>query len=843
MRKDEKIVQAAFRDASGAVCGTGPFHNLDELPADFCIQDEGFIADDGNFLTREEATQALHADHLIQSQELGLEKALSDYTFEGPTLDGGLFHIKAKHGGKTVGGLSYRANAVSEPAHKHFGYHRVDQAEVSMAHQRQGLNGRMLQLAAMHVKHQLGSKGLVSEGQWRSEAATGAWNKLAQKLPVQKLRGVEAGAPDFRMSEKPLNAVAAKAPAGTNEWGSSHRNSSSIAHHAAKLMGIEGYGEVAADPKTIARHAKLAHHYLSNIAQNRSPEALYHGFQNTKGTEHKVGDGIHLPLVATSGSKVTSAGYGMRSDVNDQVGEPTVYEFPVGTPMHGYNKNNASDAKALGHQWAEALTAGKFKVSAIRREQSDSWQHNRLSGEPKHPTYKVVTLHPHEVFHPEKGWTPFGGPVAKAEVDAPKLLDVTDIKHQDHEFRLAFATWLLAGGKLGKGEDVSGILLHNNLVDSLDQADHEVAGQMAGFEPHRTAEFTAASFMSHGYSPSKADLRAALVAYEHDFEMAALFAFNLPRTEANREILRVVMGVQNLAKTQSEFLSIPHTVEAGVADADKTAQAVKRAFAAHAVYPVKLTGKHSNGTLIAVDPLKRHRYLLKPGSGPVSPAAGVAEEMATQSQREVAFSKVAALLSLGESVPHADLVRIDGHDTAAIDLLDPDYKNLNERRKEPGFSVQAIFDPYRLDGTLYRWAALDFMLGNIDRHVGNVMVDSDLDVKLIDHGSAMSGFAFNPAHDARAFIPCYLRAWSKENFATLTPPERFEKMPLPSPHASEVFSAWTDSIVPDRIRAILHNYGILQDAIISRVEALKALKPEERLSWLLSFWAGQYGTS
>lgn len=71
-----KIKQAAFRSTDGEVHGTGPLHNVEALPNGFQVAEEGFLTDTGDFVSREQATQELHVDHPIQSEELDLQKSL-----------------------------------------------------------------------------------------------------------------------------------------------------------------------------------------------------------------------------------------------------------------------------------------------------------------------------------------------------------------------------------------------------------------------------------------------------------------------------------------------------------------------------------------------------------------------------------------------------------------------------------------------------------------------------------------------------------------------------------------------------------------------------------------------
>jgi hypothetical protein len=634
------FAQAAFRHkVTGHVTGTGSHHDITLLPCGgehLDNYDDGFLGHDGKFYTREQAKglayvplhhdgSKLHSEDLHLS-ELELAKSVRDYEFVGPVRNGHLYSVHAKtKDGKTVGQLTFHASAVADMKHPHHGFHRIDQADVSALHRKRGLYGRMLQLGSMFVKTQLKSRGLVSEGQWRSEAATGAWEKLAQKNKVQKLPGLEPEAPDFRMSE----------------------------------------------PR---------------------------------------------------------------------------------------------EAQKLG---------------------------------------------------------------------------ASDLENLKHEFLLAWNQWLKRR-TLRKDEFELLRFVQGNLSDVTDEH-HEVACSMLGIPPQQLPEFQAARFMANTVVVSDETFRLALLCYEHDLEMAALFAYNLPRTEASRAALRTVMGLQNLRKDELDVAAIPRQVEAVFPEGQEFAAALQRAFGAGAIQSVKLGGKHSKGTALAVDPKDHKKYLIKPGSGSTSPSAGVNEQLANQSRREVAFAQVARALGLGEYLPNAHLLRMDGHEVAVMELIPPTFRNLNQRRREPNFAPRAVFEPYRKNGELFKWAAMDMLLGNPDRHAGNAMIGPEGEVQLIDHGTSFAGFAFDPAADDKSFIPCYLRAWSSENFKALTPDRRLKLLPTADPHTAEAFSTWVEQVSEPQIVQILGQYGILHDPTAARLDALRAVAPEQRVEWVLSFWAGKPG--
>ena len=193
-------------------------------------------------------------------------------------------------------------------------------------------------------------------------------------------------------------------------WGATHSGSTAITGAAAKIMGIDGYEDT--DPDGKFYHApRLAKKMLQGIyASPGSNEALFHGFQNTEKIDWKVGDTITLPVIASTGDPDHAPGYGIRSNAEDQEGESTMFAFPKGTPMLGYQKWNKSDAKDFGHVWSEALVAGKFKVVGFGEYENYGWTFFKdptsSSGQNAgHVITKVVKLEPVEKYNPDtKEW-------------------------------------------------------------------------------------------------------------------------------------------------------------------------------------------------------------------------------------------------------------------------------------------------------------------------------------------------------------------------------------------------------------------------------------------------------
>ena len=236
-----------------------------------------------------------------------------------------------------------------------------------------------------------------------------------------------------------------------------------------------------------------------------------------------------------------------------------------------------------------------------------------------------------------------------------------------------------------------------------------------------------------------------------------------------------------------------------------------------------LDGKHSKGSLIAKDHQTQNIYLLKPGSGGQSPAAGAQEQPASQSRREAAFWHVADQWQLGGTIPRADLVLIDGKEYAAIRMLPFSYRNLEKKAvKDPALAPRALA-MYRDKGFLHKWAILDAVLGNPDRHGQNMMISADDQVvALIDHGSAFAGDSFDPAFDRNSFVPYYLRVWGGPKFNRLPVKDKLARMPSVSQPVREELRTWLNGIHADQLEMTLLRFGIDPRASVARLAKLKA---------------------
>lgn len=367
----------------------------------------------------------------------------------------------------------------------------------------------------------------------------------------------------------------------------------------------------------------------------------------------------------------------------------------------------------------------------------------------------------------------------------------------------------------------------------------EIASNMLGFDRKLFTTLEAAQDIMGAEQVPYESVRKALRTYGEDYEAVALTCYRLVLSEKNREALRAVLDSDDLAKGNAPSVDIQKLhVTPGDDESVDVAEAIQRGINAGELNSVKLSGKHSKGAMLVRNPDTHQIYLLKPGSGKNSPALGINEERATQSERETAFYRVADYAGLGGCYPRCDLVLIDGHQTAALELLPVDYKNMGEKKEQEPNSPPRILEPYRQNAVLFKWAALDYILGNVDRHSQNIMVSEDgKKVMLIDHGSTFAGRSFDPAQDEDSFIPYYLRAWTGRKFSLLSPRERVALIPHLSEDADSLLEEWINRLDPHRIGLILSKYHIDPRPSIERLEWIRAY-PGSKSEALAKLWSG-----
>lgn len=341
------------------------------------------------------------------------------------------------------------------------------------------------------------------------------------------------------------------------------------------------------------------------------------------------------------------------------------------------------------------------------------------------------------------------------------------------------------------------------------------------FEPDRfdsrlKSALEAAKFLS-GKNPSPEEIRRALVDCNEDIFFAALQAVGMDATPVNVASLK---GVSTAMLTKNELVTSPtfQKIAPLTAAGEQFAQVIQDASDRGKIKKVSLGGVHSGGSYIAFSPRYGEKVLLKPGFGHQSPASGAHYSKASQSKREAAFYQIARDWGLGDSLPETHLLLIDGKEYAVMRWLPEQFQDFNKLiQKDPGV-VRAFHIPL-VQGLLHKWAILDYVLGNPDRHGGNVILRGD-EFKLIDHGSAFAGKEFNPAHDWASFVPFYLRAWAP-HFSKMSTADKLRVMPRLGDKSAEDLKTWLKNLDPYQLRHDLLSYGIDPQYITNRLNELK----------------------
>lgn len=355
-------------------------------------------------------------------------------------------------------------------------------------------------------------------------------------------------------------------------------------------------------------------------------------------------------------------------------------------------------------------------------------------------------------------------------------------------------------------------------------------------------EFKAAKFLAGGYQPSQEEIEQALREHDGDYEVAALESHHLQINDENlrniRKMAYLYIKQDELSKSEENVAAIPRVVKPFNDEAIPVADIVRTAFEHNDVHEIKLKGKHSKGTALIRDYNTGNLWLLKPGSGKASPAAGISEEKADQATREVAFNDCARILGLGQYVPNSALLKLDGENVSALFFFPIDYQPVEKLKKKNLEMLRQVFQRMSLNGLLYKLAILDYLLGNVDRHAGNILINEGEDVRLIDAGSTFAGPSFSPVTDSQnTFVPYYLRVFSDRKFSVLTPKEKYDLIPSVNRQVDEALAMWVKSIPDGQLVAKMNEFGINPQPVIDRLNALRSY-PGTKSEFMRHFWSG-----
>lgn len=346
--------------------------------------------------------------------------------------------------------------------------------------------------------------------------------------------------------------------------------------------------------------------------------------------------------------------------------------------------------------------------------------------------------------------------------------------------------------------------------ESYNMAEHQLGWQVSILDLIDIAEFLTGKKLPFD------EVRHNIHLCDGDAKLGVLTAFGINSPEGLKAFDAV--EVVGFYKSMSgDILAAPKSIQyvGGVVDIAK--QLIK-AYGERQVSPVSLGGKHSGGSYIAE--IDDSSWLLKPASGKISPAAGMDESKINQSRREAAFAEVADSWEIKEVNP-VSLLAIDGKEIAAIKMWPLTWVNMHKAKVEDKNLPNRILTPYLQRGTLHKWAVLDGVLGNVDRHGNNIMNGPDGHVGLIDHGSSFAGDGFDPANDIDSFIPYYLRVWSKPGFNTMDYYDQLKVMPTIHNEKDNELRDWVLALNESELENILFKYGIDPEPSLKRLKIIK----------------------
>jgi hypothetical protein len=392
--------------------------------------------------------------------------------------------------------------------------------------------------------------------------------------------------------------------------------------------------------------------------------------------------------------------------------------------------------------------------------------------------------------------------------------------------------------------------IHKSEIDLMHKALHwqpseqelEIALDLLHTFHDELPEFKAAKFMSNGFQPSQEQIQEALREHEGDYEAAALTAYQLEINDENVRTLRKMSYIyahqQELSKNEENVAIIPRIVKPFNDQALPVADVIRRAFELDEVHEIKLKGKHTHGTALVRDHETGDLWLLKPGSGNLSPALGISEEKAPQAVRECAFNDCARIMGLGEYVPKSALITLDDQKVSALQFFAADYEPTEKLKKKNIEDLRQIFQMMLLNGLLYKIASLDYVLGQVDRHAGNMLVNPGWDVKLIDAGSTFAGRSFSPSQDSKStFVPFYLRVFSDRKFSVLTPLEKYNIIPKLGEDSDKALGFWLKNLPEGQLVAKMNEYGINSQPVIDRLNAIRSFNGP-KFEFLRRFFSG-----
>lgn len=306
--------------------------------------------------------------------------------------------------------------------------------------------------------------------------------------------------------------------------------------------------------------------------------------------------------------------------------------------------------------------------------------------------------------------------------------------------------------------------------------------------------------------------RLAWVGEDGDAVAAALRAYGEEPTAENRAAVEAWMrSMDRKNSNQNE------PVVAGIIAGDEPAAVeIRRANQDGGLRP------RANGTLYARDPETGSEWMLRPC--PTAPKAA-------------AFAEIAEAWGLGHYVLGAAVVAVDDQPYLAERLAPRDMVTLGDQGRCSVNSPRMSLDPVLQDGSLHRWAVLDYVLGNPDRPPSSVLVSERRAAYLIRNEGAFAE-TFQPALDPRCFAPAYMTVWGPSGWANLGVYEKRAAWPGMAGSA-EATVTWFGNQSEEPVKLTCARRGLASEGPLGRLRHLRERAAVEGLDRALrEVWCG-----
>lgn len=380
--------------------------------------------------------------------------------------------------------------------------------------------------------------------------------------------------------------------------------------------------------------------------------------------------------------------------------------------------------------------------------------------------------------------------------------------------------------------------LNPNHVKKNEKYSDQAVQQMLGYSHMYESIKRAAKFL-YGKGLDDGLLKDKVMLHGNNMIDAFLDAYCIPIDNKSRKALLSVARLQDMSK--SELVPFAHNISAVFPEDQELAKELQKSMNAGNIQPIDLNGKHSKGSMLVQDD-HGNIWIIKTESGPISPSKGISQEHASASLREGAFWALANHLGIGHSIPVTKSMIFDTKAVAVIRMLDHhEWNNLDTAGYMHGNTPRQALEPYRESGELFKWAIMDYITGNADRHGANLMVsskESGHKVMLIDHGTTFAGTAFNPL-DKDTWTPYYLRIWKSDNWKNMDINEKIRALPRASSEVEQKIAEWLANIDEKYVSAMLQKYSINPDPTVQRLQRIKQSLGKEPIDLTIGkFWLG-----